>query len=75
MYHVIHKYFYNMTHPPTLGEIIEQKMKVEAQTIIDSEHVIKTHCFQKHMSQSTLKALEDWNKLQRAEQVRKEIST
>ena len=65
MYYAIKKYLYSFVKAPTLGEIIEQKMKSEAQVIMDSDNVIKAHNFQKHMAERTLLALEDWNREQR----------
>ena len=74
MYYAIKKYLYSFVKAPTLGEIIEQKMKAEAQNIMDSAHVIKAHTFQKHMSVRTLMALEDWNRKERENEQKKGIS-
>lgn len=62
---LIFKYFKDLITPPTLQEIIEQRMREEIKLIMNADYVILTHKFQKHMANATLAALGDWNSLQR----------
>ena len=65
---MIKAFFVNMVQmisPPTLQEVIAQKMLVEAQVVMDSEHVIMTHQFQRHMANASISALEEWNRQHR----------
>ena len=54
-------YFTKMVAPPTLDEIIAIELETEHTVVIQSDHVIRTHRFHKHMAQAKIQALIAWN--------------
>lgn len=54
--------FYSaMFSPPTLEEIIGNEMEKVTKEVMQCEHVIRAHKFQRHMALKRIEALEEWN--------------
>lgn len=58
--------FYSaMLSPPNLTEIISHEMEKVTKEVMQCDHVIKTHRFQRHMAMRRIDALEEWNHMER----------
>lgn len=51
--------------PPTLPEVIVVETEKTIKEVMQCDHVIKTHQFQRHMALRKLDAMEEWNHKER----------
>lgn len=60
--------FYSaMFSPPTLEEVIGNELEKVSKEVMQCDHVIRTHRFQRHMALKRIEALEEWNQTEREE--------
>lgn len=60
IFNPITTYFTKMVSPPSLEDIIANNLKQKQQVVINSDHIIRTHNFQKHMAEAEIEAMILW---------------
>lgn len=61
LFNPIANFFTRLVAPPSLDEIIAVQLETKYIVVLQAEHVIKTHRFQKHMAQAEIQAMIAWN--------------